>query len=75
VILLLNLFGAAAASLALSKQVVLQTPGLSNTLWMRTSGKTPVTAAYRGSSPVVHLAVVDVCPGADVASTPALSGE
>ena len=41
---------------------------------MRAAGEAPVTAADGGSAPVVHMAVVDVSPGADVAGAPALAG-
>ena len=41
---------------------------------MRATGDAPITAADAGSAPVVHLAVVDVSPGSDIGSSPALAG-
>jgi hypothetical protein len=68
------LFGAAAASLALGQQVVLQAPRKRYALGMRAAGDTPVAATDAGRAPVVHVAVGDVRPGADVGSSPALIG-
>ena len=70
----IKLFGAATASLALGQQVVLQAPGKSYTLRMRAAGDAPVTATDAGCAPVIHLAVVDVGPRADISSRPALVG-
>ena len=41
---------------------------------MRAAGEAPVAAADGGSAPVVHMGVIDVSPGADVAGAPALAG-
>ena len=41
---------------------------------MRATGNAPVTAADGGSAPVVHVAIIDISPGADIGSAPALAG-
>ena len=70
-----SLFGAASAGLALHQKVVLQAPALRNTFGVRTAGDAPITAAYGRSTPVIHLEVVDICPGADIGSAPAFASK